>query len=126
MRRREFIAGFAGAAMLMRQPPAGWAQKAGRIVTIGFMGADPVGWRPWLAAFVEHLRSLGWAEDRTVAFAIRWTEGRPERAAEIAAEFVRLNVDAIITYGTAVAIVQQATSVIPIIFPMGIDPVRSG
>jgi len=53
-------------------------------------------------------------------------KGRPERYAEIAAEFVRLKVDVIVTNGSAAPTVRQATSVIPIIFPMGIDPVGGG
>jgi putative ABC transport system substrate-binding protein len=72
---------------------------------------------------VERLRVLGWIEGRTIAIEYRWAEGRPERVAEIAAEFVRLKVDVIVTNGTAVPIVMRETSVIPIVFPMGIDPV---
>jgi putative ABC transport system substrate-binding protein len=53
-------------------------------------------------------------------------EGRTERYAEIAAEFVRLKVDVIVTVGSAVPTVKQATSVIPIVFAVGIDPVGSG
>jgi putative ABC transport system substrate-binding protein len=56
----------------------------------------------------------------------RWAQGRPERYAEIAAEFVRLKVDIIVANGSAAPTVRQATSVIPIIFPMGIDPVGGG
>ena len=59
-------------------------------------------------------------------FEYRWSEGRPERYAEIAAEFVRLNVDVILTVGSAVPIVRQATTVIPIVFAVAIDPVGSG
>src|SRR5262249_13543331 len=56
-----------------------------------------------------------WAEGRTIAIEYRWSEGRPERYTEIAAEFVRLNVDVILTVGSAVPIVRQATTSIPII-----------
>ena len=56
----------------------------------------------------------------------RWSEGRPERYAEIAAEFVLLKVDVIVTVGTAVPIVKQATSTIPIVFAVAIDPVGAG
>src|SRR5262249_33431582 len=73
-------------------------------------------WSPWTAAFVERLRELGWIDGRTIAIEYRWAEGRPERTTEIAAEFVRLKVDAIVTFGTAVPIVKQATTVIPIVF----------
>ena len=61
-----------------------------------------------------------------IAIEYRWSEGRPERYAEIAAEFVRLKVDVIVTVGSAVPIVKQATAVIPIVFAVGIDPVGSG
>jgi putative ABC transport system substrate-binding protein len=75
---------------------------------------------------VERLRQLGWIEGRTIAIEYRWSHGRPERYAEIAVEFVRLKVDLIVTSGTAAPAVKQATSLIPIIFPMGIDPVGGG
>jgi putative ABC transport system substrate-binding protein len=75
---------------------------------------------------VERLRELGWIEGRTIAIEYRWAQGRPERYAEIAAEFVRLKVDVIVANGSAAPTVRQATSVIPIIFPMGIDPVGGG
>src|SRR5262249_8733124 len=66
--------------------------------TIGFLGTtDPSTMRPWITAFVGRLRDLGWIEDRTIAIAYRWAEGHPERYAEIAAEFVRLNVIVIVT-----------------------------
>ena len=77
-----------------------------------------------VAAFVQRLRELGWIEGRTVAIEYRWAEGRSERFAEIAAEFVRLKVDVIVTYGTpAVLAAKQATSVIPIVFAVASDPV---
>ena len=78
-------------------------------------------------AFVQRLRQLGWIEGRTVAIEYRWAEGRYERFAEIAAEFVRLKVDVIVTAATAPVIAaKQATSVIPIVFAVAGDPVGSG
>ena len=61
-----------------------------------------------------------------IAIEYRWSEGRTERYAEIAAEFVRLNVDVIVTVGSAVPTVRQATSTIPIVFAVGFDPVGTG
>jgi putative tryptophan/tyrosine transport system substrate-binding protein len=72
------------------------------------------------------LRELGWIEGRTVGIDVRWAEGRSERFIEIAAEFVRLKVDVIVTGGTAVPAAKQATSVIPIVFAVESDPVGSG
>jgi putative ABC transport system substrate-binding protein len=81
----------------------------------------------WTSAFVQRLRELGWIEGRTVAIEYRWAEGRSERMADIASEFVRLKVAVIVTGGTAaVAAAKQATSVIPIVFGTAGDPVRLG
>jgi putative ABC transport system substrate-binding protein len=124
MRRREFITLLGGAAACW--PLAAHAQQQGKLPIIGFLGADAVAFGPWTAAFVARMRELGWIEGRTIAIEYRWSEGRPERYAEIAAEFVRLKVDVIVTVGSAVPIVKQATTVIPIVFAVGIDPVGSG
>ena len=76
---------------------------------------------------MQRLRELGWIENRTVAIEYRWAEGRSERFSEIAAEFVRLKVDVIVTSGTpAVMAAKQATAVIPIVFVTITDPVGSG
>jgi putative ABC transport system substrate-binding protein len=123
MRRREVITLVGGAAVW---PLAARAQEAGKQPTIGFLGADAAGWRPWTDAFVARLRELGWIEGRTVAIEYRWTEGRPERVAEIAAEFVRRKVDVIVTNGPSVATLKQATAIIPIVFAVAKDPVRGG
>ena len=78
---------------------------------------------PWIAAFVARLRELGWIDGRTVPIEYQWSEGRTERYAEIAAQFVRQKVDVIVTIGSAVPTVRHATSVIPIVFAVAIDPV---
>ena len=76
---------------------------------------------------MQRLRELGWIEGRTVAIEYRWAEGRSERFAEIAAEFVRLKVDVIVATGTAPALAaKQATSVIPIVFALAGDPLGTG
>ena len=73
------------------------------------------------------MRELGWIEGRTVAIEYRWVEGRSERFAEIAAEFVQLKVNVIVTSGTpAIMALQQATNVIPIVFATAGDPVSTG
>jgi putative ABC transport system substrate-binding protein len=76
--------------------------------------------------FAQRLRELGWTKGRTVTIEYRWAEGRSERYAEIAAEFVRLKVDVILTAGGAVAALKQETSVIPIVFAIAVDPVGTG
>src|SRR5262245_52923015 len=123
MKRRDFIMLLGGAAAW---PLAARAQQAGKLPTIGFLGADASAFAPWTAAFVARLRELGWIEGQTVAIEYRWSQGRTERYAEIAAEFVSRSVDAIVTVGSAVPTVRQATAVIPIVFAVAIDPVGSG
>jgi putative ABC transport system substrate-binding protein len=123
MRRRDFIAGIAGSA-------AAWSLAAraqpAKLPTIGFLGTTTASaWGPWTAAFVQRLRELGWIEGRTIAIEYRWAEGRSERFAEIAAEFVRLKADVIITGGSAAVAAKQATSVVPIVFVLG-EPVGTG
>jgi ABC-type uncharacterized transport system substrate-binding protein len=122
MRRRDFLAAAAGAMV----SPAASAQQAGRLPTIGFLGANPALFAPWAASFTTRLRELGWLDGRTVAIEYRWSEGRTERYAEIAEEFVRRKVDVIVTVGSAVPAVRRATEVIPIVFAVAIDPVRTG
>jgi putative ABC transport system substrate-binding protein len=124
IRRREFITLLSGAAVTW--PLAASAQQAGKLPTIGFLGADASAFSPWTAAFVAHLRELGWIENRNIAIEYRWSEGRTERYAEIAAEFVRLKVDVIVTVGSAVPTVVQVTTAIPIVFAVAIDPVGNG
>jgi putative tryptophan/tyrosine transport system substrate-binding protein len=123
MRRREFITLLGSAAAW---PLVARAQQTGKLPTIGFLGADASAFSPWTAAFVARLGELGWIEGKTIAIEYRWSQGRSERYAEIAAEFVTLKVDVIVTVGSAVPIVRQATAVIPIVFAVGIDPVGSG
>jgi putative ABC transport system substrate-binding protein len=124
MKRREFITLLGAAAW----PLAARAQQPGKLPTLGFLGSNTPGTQnQWTVAFAHRLRELGWIEGRTVAIEYRWAEGRSERAAEIAAELVRLNVDVIFTSGTAsVAAARRATSIIPIVFAAAADPVGAG
>jgi len=124
MKRRAFITLLGGAAATW--PLVAGAQEA-KLPTVGFLGASsPSAWSKWTAAFVKRLRELGWTEGRTVAIEYRWAEGRSERYTEIAAEFVRLKVNVIVTVGSAVVTVKQATSVIPIVFAIAVDPLGTG
>ena len=125
MERREFITLRGGAAAW---PLAARAQQPARLPTIGYVGANtPSVESQRIDVFVQRLRELGWIEGRTIAIEVRWAEGRNERFAEIAAEFVRLKVDVIVTVGTpAVVTAKEATSVIPIVFAGAGDPVGTG
>jgi putative ABC transport system substrate-binding protein len=124
LRRRELITLLGGAAAW---PLAARAQQPAMPV-VGYLGATtPSAESQRIAAFVRRLRELGWIDGRTIAIEYRWAEGRPERAADIAAEFVRLKVDVLVTYGTVLVIAaKQATPIIPIIFAVAGDPVGTG
>jgi len=125
LQRREFITLLGGAAAW---PLAARAQQPGKLPTIGYLGATtPSAESQRVAALVQRLREFGWIESRNLTIECRYAEGRSERYAELAAEFVRLNVDVIVTYGTpAVAATKQATAVIPIVFAVAGDPIGSG
>jgi putative ABC transport system substrate-binding protein len=122
MRRREFL--LLGGAVAT-WPVETFAQQRSKLPTIGFLGTTPSAWKHNVAAFTQRLGELGWIEGRTVAIEYRWAEGRSDRSADLAAEFVRLKVDVILTTGGAVPAAKQATSVIPIVFAIANDPVGS-
>src|SRR5262245_9456428 len=125
MRRREFVTFLGGA---VTWPLAAQAQQTAKMPTIGFLGPNTAsldGRR--VGAFVQRLRELSWIESRNVAIEYRWAEGRTERLADFAAEFVGLKVDVIVTSGTPpVVAAKKATSVIPIVFAAVGDPVGTG
>jgi ABC-type uncharacterized transport system substrate-binding protein len=128
VQRRDFIArlGCAAAAPWL-WPLSARAQHSGKRPVIGLLTAGaPATHRQWVDAFVQRLAELGWIDGRTVALEYRWAEGRPERYAQIAAEFVRRKVDVIVTQGGAVAAAKKATSVIPIVFTVAADPLGGG
>ena len=124
--RREFITLLGGGAAAW--PLAARAQQTGKLPTIGFLGGGaPTSQRTWVEAFLRRLDELGWREGRTIAIQYRWANGRSDSLPEIAAEFVRLKVALIYAVGTESALAaKQATSVIPIVFPVTGDPVGTG
>src|SRR5262249_25132240 len=96
VKRRKFITLLGGAAAAW--PVTARAQQPAN--TIGFFGASTRSAESqWIAAFVQRLRELGWIDGRNIVIEYRWAEGRDERFAEIAAEFVRLKVGVIVTWG---------------------------
>ena len=124
--RRKLLVALGGAAAAWPLPAR--AQQMARLPTVGFLGAgSPATADVWVSAFTSRLRELGWIEDRNIKIEVRWAEGRSDRSAEIATELVRLKVDVIVTYSTEhTQIAKQATSIIPIVFALAADPVRSG
>jgi putative ABC transport system substrate-binding protein len=119
MRRRKFLTLLGSVAVAY--PLAARAQQTIKRPTVALMLPTA----PSSAAFAERLRELGWIEGRTVVIENRWTDGRPERVAEIAAQLVHEKVHVIVTYRAAVATLKQATTSIPIVL-IANDPVGSG
>jgi putative ABC transport system substrate-binding protein len=124
MKRRQFITLLGGAAAAW--PLAARAQPA--MPLVGLLNiSTPSTEQLRVDSFIKRFRELGWIEGRTVAIESRWAEGRPERFAEIAAEFVRLKASVIVTAGAGpVSTVRQTTRAIPIVFAIATDPVGTG
>jgi putative ABC transport system substrate-binding protein len=121
--RRKLLTALGG--MAAARPLAAHAQAAMPIV--GYLGVgSPSTQLSWFTAFAQRLREDGWIEGRSIAILLRWAEGRNERFAEIAAEFVASKVNVIVTGGGAVPALKQATSTIPIVFSLANDPVGTG
>ena len=124
MRRREFVTLLGGAAVAY--PLAVRAQPSDQLRRVAVLGDSPSTWNVWIREFAERLRELGWIENRTAAIEYLWSEGRPEQVAEAAAEFVQRKPDVIVTYGGAALVLKQATTSIPIVFAIAIDPLGAG
>jgi putative ABC transport system substrate-binding protein len=127
VKRREFITLLGSAAAW---PLAAQAQQPQRVRLIGVLLStheDDPARRAQLAAFVQGLTELGWADGHNVRLDVRWTAGSIEAARRYAAELVALAPDVILTDTSFnVAAVQQATRVVPIVFGGVIDPVGAG
>jgi putative ABC transport system substrate-binding protein len=126
MNRRELIA---LASLAASWPLAARSQQGGGLrrigVLIGF--ANNASAQTRVKAFQESLEKLGWSEGRNIAIEYRWTEGRNELVAAMAADLVRLKVEVIVAQGTLGSLAaRQATSLIPIVFEGAGDPVGAG
>jgi putative ABC transport system substrate-binding protein len=128
MERRKFISILGGAAATL--PLAARAQQpAGRIYKIGYLSvASREQLLPFIKAFEEGLRSLGYRVGENVAIEYRFADGQTERLPALASDLVRLGVDIIIAAGSIPIVVaaMKATTTIPIVMPTGLDPVGSG
>jgi putative ABC transport system substrate-binding protein len=130
VKRRDFLGTLLGslASAPCLLPERANAEPAQKPVVIGILGAqnEASQGRLW-KEFVERLRAMGWIERQNIVFEYRWADAHNERFGQIAAEFVRLNVDLIATSSTPTVIAaKQATSSIPIVFANASDPVANG
>jgi len=126
MERRAFIAATIG---LLVAPLAGEAQRADRVVRVGFL--DSVSSRnvPWIAAFEQRLVELGYVEGKNLAIDFRTAEGHTDRLQDLATELVALKPDVIVASAgpDGTLALKHATSVIPVIFSaIEWDPVAAG
>src|SRR6516225_5920528 len=118
--RREFIKIVCG--LVGTWPIAAYAQQVGELRRIGVLGADATVWSSWTAAFVTRLPELGWTTGETIDVDYRWAGGSSRRVSDFTAEFLRRQVDVIVTYGAAAAVVRQATTTTPIVLAVASDP----
>jgi putative tryptophan/tyrosine transport system substrate-binding protein len=119
--RREFITLLGGAAAW---PLAARAQQPAKIARVGFLGLAPE--FSGVEAFRAGLRDLGYVEGNNIVIEWRWAE-RVDQLPELAADLVRMNVNAIIApSSTFVEAARQATTSIPIVFTVHADPVGLG
>jgi len=120
MERRKFIKIVCG--LVGTWPISAHALQGGEPRRIGVLGADATVWSSWTAAFVTRLRELGWTTGETIEVDYRWAGGSSKRVSDFTAEFLRRNVDVIVTYGSAAAVVEQVTTTIPIVLAVASDP----
>jgi ABC-type uncharacterized transport system substrate-binding protein len=125
VRRRAFLCGWAA---VLVAPLDGGAQQTGKVPRVGFLGPrSRAEGAPFLDAFLQGLRELGWVEGQNIAIEDRFADGKLERLPELAAELVRLKVDIILAASSPPALAaRNATRTIPIVMGTSADPVELG
>ena len=128
MRRREFITLLGGAALTL--PLTVRAQQAERVRRVGVLLAldekDPET-NSRVRAFRLGMRDLGWIEGRNVQIEYRFAGTNLESINKHVAELIKLAPDVIVAHSSAVVTaLRPATSTIPIVVAMAVDPVGQG
>jgi ABC-type uncharacterized transport system substrate-binding protein len=124
MKRRDFIGLIGGAAAW---PVIASAQQT-TLLTIGFLSGRSPAETTLIAAFRQGLGEAGFVERKNVAIEYRWAEGNYERLPAMAANLVAQRPAAIFASGglPAPLAAQAATTTIPIVFAIGVDPIQAG
>jgi putative ABC transport system substrate-binding protein len=127
-RRSKWLGLLAIAFMPMACAVVAQAQQPTKFPRIGFQTDAPTSAvTARIEAFRQGLRELGYIEGKNIIIEWRSAEGKLERRSEIAAEFVRLKVDVIVSAGpTVTRAVKEATSTIPIVMAQDPDPIGNG
>jgi len=127
MQRREFIKVIGGSAAAW--PLAARAEQQSSMPVIGFLNsASPQPFANYVSGFRVGLKQTGRIDGQNVTVEFRWAEGHYDRMPEMAADLVRRKVAVLVSTGGAPSVMaaKAATSTIPIVFTIGIDPVRLG
>ena len=123
MRRREFLALLGSAAVAL--PCNSGAQQP--MPLIGYLNPTSEGLARGLAAFRQGLSEAGFVEGQNVAIEYRWARGEYDRLPSLAADLVARGVTVIFSASvTSTFAAKAATSTIPIVFTVGVDPVAFG
>jgi ABC-type uncharacterized transport system substrate-binding protein len=120
VRRRAFLA---GALLSLAAPPDAKAQEPAKVARIGMLTG---GVFPFVEAFKQGLRELGYVEGRNIAIEYSTTDGRYENLPGLVAELIRLKVDIIVASSQGAVAARQAMTAVPIVMPIITDPVRLG
>jgi putative ABC transport system substrate-binding protein len=129
MKRREVVQGIGLAIVIVSTPGCVKAQVSGRMPVVGYLSESAPGTTPnrMLDAFAQGLKDLGYVEGKSIRIETRYSERKPERLPEVAAELVALKPDVIVTEsGTATLNVKKVTQTIPIVMGGSGNPVGQG
>src|SRR5262245_24918428 len=125
MRRREFITLLSGAAATW--PFAAQAQQTAMPVVGWLHGASEKFATHLVSAFRKGLSEAGYVESQNVVIEYRFADGQYERLPGLAGELVRRSVSVIVAGSPPAALAAKvATTSIPIVFIVGLDPIAAG